>query len=89
MQILSYKDVPNGRCFRLVEAELICSRRVLDKGVFVKIGNSHAVRVQAGMSEKTIIPARDAKCAMLPGKIDTAHLPDWSLVNQPYVEYKE
>ncbi len=94
MQIMRYKDIPNGRCFRLVEAErfghpMSFVRHVTDIGVFVKIGNSHAVRVQAGMSQKTIIPGRDAKCSVLPGKIDTSHLSDWALVGQPYTTYKE
>lgn len=88
MQTIQYKDIPNGKCFRLAETELVCSRNVLDKGVFVKIGNSHAVRIQAGMERKTIIPGRNVRCVVLPGKIDTSYLPDWSLVNQPATKYK-
>ncbi len=95
MQTMQYKDVPNGKCFRLVEPEVLYFNKehqkrvaVMDAGVFVKIGNSHAVRIQAGMSRKTIIPGRSVKCVVLPGKIDTSYLPDWALVNQPYTEYK-
>lgn len=64
-----YRDVPNGRCFRLAEKENICSRLVFDDGVFIKIGNSHAVRVQSGLKCKTIIPGLKVKCTLLPGRI--------------------
>lgn len=84
MSTLSFKEIPAGRLFRLAEPETICSRSVMDRGVFVKIGNSHAVCVQAGMNNKTIIPGRDVKCFMLPGKHDTSHLEDWAIVNMPY-----
>lgn len=77
-----FKDIPAGRCFRLAEAETICSRSVMDSGVFVKIGNSHAVCIQTGMKEKTIIPGLKVNCVMLPGKIDTSHLEDWKIVAQ-------
>lgn len=79
-----FKDIPNGKCFRLLEPEPICSRSVFDSGVFVKIGNSHAVRVDAQMPEKTIIPGLKTKCQELPGKVDTSHLIDWKIVNRPY-----
>lgn len=80
-----FKDVPNGRCFRLAEAEPICSRKVKDDGVFVKIGNSHAVRFDANHPDhKTIIPGLKTKCQELPGKVDTSRLEDWQIVNRPY-----
>lgn len=80
-----FKDIPNGRCFRLLEAEPICSRKVKDDGVFVKIGQSHAVRYDnAYPDNKTIIPGLKTKCQELPGKIDTSSLPDWAIVNRPF-----
>ncbi len=73
-----YRDVPNGRCFRLAQPETICVKRpkllglkddtAFDEGVFVKIGDSHAERVQAGMPEKTIIPAHNQLCLVLDQK---------------------
>lgn len=85
MSIVLFKDVPNGKCFRLAEPEPICSRHVHDEGVFVKIGNSHAVRFDAKYGDKkTIIPGLKTKCQVLPGKIDTSSLPDWAIVNRPY-----
>ena len=81
-----YRDLPNGKCFRFSEAETICSREVFDAGVFVKIANSHAVRVETGMEEKTVVPGLKVKVQPLPGKIDTSHLIDWFIVNQPYTQ---
>lgn len=87
MNVVFFKDVPNGKCFRLTEAEPICSRFVKDEGVFVKIGNSHAVRFDAKYNDrKTIIPGLKTKCQVLPGKIDTSGLPDWGIVNRPFTK---
>ena len=85
MTIKLFKDIANGKCFRLVEPEPVCSRMVYDSGVFVKIGNSHAVRFDAAMpGNKTIIPGLKTKCQELPGKVDTSELEDWSIVNRPF-----
>lgn len=85
MSVVLFKDVPNGKCFRQVEPEPICSRKVLDEGIFVKIGNCSAVRFDARYQDhKTIIPGLKTKCQVLPGKIDTSSLPDWAIVNRPY-----
>lgn len=77
---IMYKDIPIGRCFRMMEAEKICSRSVSDDSVFVKMGNSHAICVQNGKQNKTIIPGLKVKCTILPGKIDTSHLYDEKLL---------
>ena len=84
-----YRDMPDGKCFRFAEPETICSREVYDAGVFVKIGNSHAVRVETGMEEKTVVPGLKVKCSPLPGKIDTSHLIDWSIKHQPYTQVRK
>lgn len=86
MNTMIYRDIPNGKLFRLLEAERIGEHDIIDEGIFVKIGNSHAVRVQAGLSNKTIIPGPKVKCHVLPGKHDTSFLPDWSMVNRPYTD---
>lgn len=79
-----FRDIAKGKCFRFAEAETICSREVFDEGVFVKIDNSHAVRVDAQMPEKTVIPGLKVKCSVLPGKVDTSHLADWAIVGRPF-----
>ena len=89
--IVQYKNIKAGQLFRFVEPELIRHRgewmppkTAYDSGVFVKIGDSHAVRVQSGMSRKTVIPGLNVKCLLLPGKHDTSYLEDWAIVSQPF-----
>ena len=83
-----YKDLADGSLFRILPEAIYdgphkSPRIVHTDGVFLKIGNSHAVRVQAGMERIAIIPALKAQCVPVPARYDVRYEPEW------WVSHKE
>ena len=84
---IEYGKLNTGSLFRILpepisQGKLAPPKWVNTEGVFLKIGNSHAVRVEAGQPDKTIIPALHAKCVPVGGGFNPFTIPEYHISNR-------
>lgn len=83
----TFASLRNGSLFRFPSPELVDRgqwmppKRLDNGGVFLKVGNSHAIRVQAGMSPITVIPTLNTRVVAVNGVYDPRQHTDWWLVH--------
>ena len=92
--IKSFRDLKPGQMFHALKSEIIGAvkgqggRKVDNTGLHVKIGNSHAVKIEQVKNGKVT----ETKDAIFPlsmpcrevqnNRIDVSNLADWAIVNQ-------
>lgn len=84
---ITYGRLRDGSLFRFPSPEYVGRgpwlppKKLDNEGVFMKVGNSHAIRVQAGMEPITVIPAINTRVAVVNGNYDARQHTDWWLVH--------